>query len=273
MISVIIPLYNKETIISRTLASVLSQDYDDYEIVIVNDGSTDRSCDIVRGIKDSHIVLVEQSNGGPSKARNTALKYAKGEWVLFLDADDELKSGALAYLDRVVNNHNDIDIIIGCAILRKGKEEVYCTDYKDGYCKNAFKQIAVDRLKPYTGSVLYKKSLCVNYPFNESLRRYEDYECFFRKAHNSVVYTISLPILYINMDYNEASKGRDDINEDFVGHLCFSNKSFWEKMALYKLYIFERPLYPKQINSLYPYLRYRYDLLLLRKLLCKLYSK
>ena len=94
MISVIIPLYNKEPIIERSLQSVLSQDYDDFEVVVVNDGSTDRSADIVRSINDPRIRLIEQENGGPSKARNTGTKNARGEWILFLDADDELLPGA-----------------------------------------------------------------------------------------------------------------------------------------------------------------------------------
>lgn len=64
MISVIIPLYNKEPIIERSLQSVLSQDYDDFEVVVVNDGSTDRSADIVRNINDPRIRLIEQENGG-----------------------------------------------------------------------------------------------------------------------------------------------------------------------------------------------------------------
>ena len=60
MISVIIPLYNKEPIIERSLHSVLSQDYEDFEVVVVNDGSTDRSADIVRSINDPRIRLIEQ---------------------------------------------------------------------------------------------------------------------------------------------------------------------------------------------------------------------
>ena len=103
MISVIIPLYNKEPIIERSLQSVLSQDYDDFEVVVVNDGSTDRSADIVRSINDPRIRLIEQENGGPSKARNTGTKSARGEWILFLDADDELLPGALNYFSENYN--------------------------------------------------------------------------------------------------------------------------------------------------------------------------
>lgn len=90
MISVVIPLYNKEPIIKKTLNSVLSQDYSDFEVVVVDDGSTDNSVAIVESIAGPRIRLIKQENGGPSKARNTGVKNAKGDWIVFLDADDEL---------------------------------------------------------------------------------------------------------------------------------------------------------------------------------------
>ena len=123
MISVIIPLYNKEPIIERSLQSVLSQDYDDFEVVVVNDGSTDRSADIVRSINDPRIRLIEQENGGPSKARNTGTKNARGEWILFLDADDELLPGALNYFSQRTTTVSDADMfrafLLKCSLSEK----------------------------------------------------------------------------------------------------------------------------------------------------------
>ena len=68
MISVVIPLYNKEPIIEKTLKSVLSQDYSDFEVVVVDDGSTDNSVAIVQAIHDSRIRLIKQENGGPRRS-------------------------------------------------------------------------------------------------------------------------------------------------------------------------------------------------------------
>ena len=84
MISIVIPLYNKEFTIENSIKSVLSQDYDDFEVVVVNDGSTDNSAEKVMSIDDFRIRLIEQENGGPSKARNTGVKNSKGEWIVFL---------------------------------------------------------------------------------------------------------------------------------------------------------------------------------------------
>lgn len=83
MISVVIPLYNKEKQIKRTLQSVLTQTFQDFEIVIVNDGSTDNSTIEVEKIKDSRIRLIHQENAGVSAARNKGIEEAKYELIAF----------------------------------------------------------------------------------------------------------------------------------------------------------------------------------------------
>ena len=88
MISVIIPLYNKETTIAKTLSSIFMQEYNDYEIVIVDDGSTDNGLDIVQALQSEKISIYCQSNKGPSAARNLGVRKAKGDWIVFMDADD-----------------------------------------------------------------------------------------------------------------------------------------------------------------------------------------
>ncbi len=93
--SVIIPLYNKADYISDCLKSALNQNFEDYEIVIVNDGSTDKSVSIVETYKSNRIKLFHQENLGASKARNNGASFAKGAYIAFLDADDIWKPNHL----------------------------------------------------------------------------------------------------------------------------------------------------------------------------------
>ena len=90
MISVIIPVYNAEPYLNRCIDSVLASAYSDFEIILVNDGSTDRSPDICRAYaeNDIRVVFLSQENRGVSSARNLGLEAARGEWIVFLDSDD-----------------------------------------------------------------------------------------------------------------------------------------------------------------------------------------
>lgn len=108
MISVVIPLYNKEKSIASTLQSVYEQTYTDYEVVIVNDGSTDKSLDAVNEfvsrlkIEDWRLKIVSQENAGVSAARNRGILEAKGEYVAFLDADDLWAANYLETLAKLI---------------------------------------------------------------------------------------------------------------------------------------------------------------------------
>ena len=91
-VSVIIPAYNAELHLSDCLDSVLSQAYTDLEVVVVNDGSSDRTLDICNqhAAKDSRVLVVDKENGGVSSSRNAGVERASGEWFFFLDSDDSL---------------------------------------------------------------------------------------------------------------------------------------------------------------------------------------
>ena len=130
-ISVIIPLYNKENIINQCVDSILSQSFENFELIIVNDGSTDNSLEIVKSIHDDRIRIIEQKNGGPSKARNTGVKKANGDWIYFIDADDEMLSGTLNHFIRLINNNPNIELFCGEVVIKTSKEKYIAKTYKD----------------------------------------------------------------------------------------------------------------------------------------------
>ena len=90
MFSIVIPLYNKAHTIERTLSTVLNQSFKEFEVVIVNDGSTDNSEEVIRNFtSDSRIKIINQENQGVSAARNKGVSLSSFEYVAFLDGDDE----------------------------------------------------------------------------------------------------------------------------------------------------------------------------------------
>jgi glycosyltransferase involved in cell wall biosynthesis len=104
--SLIVPVYNTEKYIEQCLNSILTQDYLNYELIIVDDGSTDNSgliCDSYAK-KDSRIIIKHQLNGGLSAARNSGLKIAKGEYIWFIDSDDWIKENCLSFIINELKN-------------------------------------------------------------------------------------------------------------------------------------------------------------------------
>jgi teichuronic acid biosynthesis glycosyltransferase TuaG len=116
LFSVIIPCYNRATLIERTVESVRRQTYTSFEIIIVDDASTDTSVDVVKARyhDDPRVQLIEKKeNGGVHTARNAGLDIAQGEYILFLDSDDELYPEALTKLAQVLHRDATIAIVSG----------------------------------------------------------------------------------------------------------------------------------------------------------------
>ena len=124
LISIIIPVYNVEKYLKVCIDSILNQTYKDLEIILVNDGSTDNSKKICESylLKDNRIILIDQLNSGPSKARNKGIEIAKGKYISFVDADDVIK---LDYYQNLYNlaNKTDVDIIMSEILYYNGITE------------------------------------------------------------------------------------------------------------------------------------------------------
>ncbi len=113
--SVVIPLYNKQSCIRESLNSVLNQTYEDFEVIVVDDGSTDGSLEVVKGFSDERLRVIEKANGGVSSARNAGIAAARHEWIAFLDSDD---IWSCFHLQALVDLHD-----------RFPNAEVICTNY------------------------------------------------------------------------------------------------------------------------------------------------
>jgi glycosyltransferase involved in cell wall biosynthesis len=101
MFTIVVPLWNNRDTVREAVASVLAQTYEDFELIVVDDASTDGSLDMLAGVDDPRLRILRQPNGGPGLARNAGIAAAKADWIAFLDADDLWLPDHLAELDRV----------------------------------------------------------------------------------------------------------------------------------------------------------------------------
>src|SRR5690606_5467803 len=110
LFSIVIPLYNKEKHIAETLASVLGQSFADFEVIVVNDGSTDGSLSAVNAFNDPRLFVHTKENGGVSDARNYGIAKAKGDFIALLDADDTWEPTFLQEMKCLMEKYPDCDL-------------------------------------------------------------------------------------------------------------------------------------------------------------------
>lgn len=178
MFSVIVPLYNKELSVKNTIQSVLNQTYGNFEIIIVNDGSTDGSLRVVKSIDDARIRLTDKPNGGVSSARNRGIEEAKYEWIAFLDGDDIWKESHLGTLQSLIKQFPE--------------DKVFCTSYiRSNQVMPANTDDSVSIIADYFNEAhtlfFWTSVACIHRSvlqkvgvFNESLNRGEDLELWTR---------------------------------------------------------------------------------------------
>ena len=122
MISVIVPVFQAERCISECIESVLYQTYKEFELILIDDGSTDRSgviCDKYKTL-DNRVSVIHKENGGVSSARNAGLEIAKGEYIEFLDSDDKLELNTFEILINIMKTGNWDMIIFGHKMYKNG---------------------------------------------------------------------------------------------------------------------------------------------------------
>ena len=173
LISIIIPIYNGDKYIRRCLESILSQSYDNYEVLMINDGSTDDTETICRSYskRDSRFKYYKKANGGVSSARNFALKKCKGKYISFIDADDYISS---IFLEQAVFllEHTNSDIYMCRLNIIEESKSKKSNDHKDYnyYCslsKEQFLNKLVDGSGAGAGCInkIYKKKIIKNIKF------------------------------------------------------------------------------------------------------------
>ena len=157
VISVIVPVYNAEAYLKRCIDSVLAQTFLDYELILVNDGSSDRSgqmCDEISK-SNTHVRVIHQTNQGVSAARQTGLDAADGEYVTFADPDDWIESTMLEEMLRKAEQDN-ADVVISDYWFNYEKEEYYSTQAPQDICPTmVLRQLLLGQLLGSTWNKLH----------------------------------------------------------------------------------------------------------------------
>lgn len=216
LFSVIIPLYNKQDYITRTINSVLNQTYKNFEIIVVDDGSTDKSLSVVKTIKDKRIKVFSQKNLGVSNARNKGIKQSKGNYIAFLDADDEFLPKYLETIVKLITKYPG-NSFFGTAfkkIFNNNKKDICTFGSKKDFIIKDFISALADNEKFFVhiSSVVIKKEVFneIGYFYSHSLKFLlgativEDFDLFIRIAYKyPLVYSNNIGcIYYLNTDFN-----------------------------------------------------------------------
>ena len=266
LISIIIPLYNKEFCIRETLSSILSQSYRDFEMVVVNDGSKDNSLSVVQSINDSRIRIINKENEGVSKTRNRGIKEAKGEWIMFFDADDLMVEGCLQALVNLGNQFPNANILCGNFITRTEHQDLNSSIIKENcLISNPYELIWKKKWNLRLGSFIAKKNIAPY--FVDNMAKGEDVlYCFDLLANGKAAYTPYNTMIYVIENSNLSLKLLP-LDRTLSWAVCFDKKNTFLKTIYvdilikavvvytyrYKKLDYSKQLLIRHFNSLFLY--------------------
>jgi glycosyltransferase involved in cell wall biosynthesis len=200
--SVVIPLFNKENYIAKTLQSVLEQSFVDFEVIVVNDCGTDKSLDVVKACTDPRIKIIEHTaNKGLSASRNTGIKNAASNYIAFLDADDVWKPNFLEKIDFLIRNYPEASLFATKYEVLHKKNRIVTHDFK---------------IKDFT-----KHGIMANY-FEDNLNQsmyYPSCLCVRKDVFEDVGY------------YNEAVNYSEDIDFNIRAHAKYK-MAYWDEAVV-----------------------------------------
>lgn len=227
-------MYNKEFSVAKTLTSLQNQVFKEFEVVIVNDGSTDSSLKVVKGFNDNRIRIINQENGGVSSARNRGIKEANFEWITFLDADDLWCENHLSVFYNLIHKYPKQSVFANGFIKSKAQhleivmdEPILVEDYFEETYKEPF---------------FWTSATCINKDvfnhvgvFNELLNRGEDLELWTRigRKYSFVKSNIVTAIYRIEAenrsDKNFVLEKSRVYNYEFIPEISESEKVYYRR--------------------------------------------
>ncbi len=220
LVSVIMPCYNGEKYIAEAVESVFAQTLQDFELIVVNDGSTDRSADILAAYGD-RLVVVDQDNRGLPAARNSGIRVSRGKYLAFLDCDDYWAADFLRSMTEAMENTDIAVSYCGWQNVGASDGQPYIPpDYETDEKLHHFLEFA--SLWPVHAALVRRNALPADPPFDENLRSCEDYDLWLKTAATKPIKRVPQVLAY----YRHHDDGQ-----------MTSNKA---RIARYNLYVKER---------------------------------
>lgn len=186
LFSVIIPTYNRADFIGKTIQSVLNQTYTNFEVIVVDDGSTDNTEEIVKTITDNRIYYYKKENAERGAARNYGKEKAKGDYLNFFDSDDLAYSNHLQVAYDIIHKNNNPEVFVLNYEVKNSKDEII---RNNPIFKNINQQLIYGNLLSCNGVFIYNK-IAITHPFSElrELSASEDYLLWLQLAANHKIY-------------------------------------------------------------------------------------
>ena len=261
IISIIVPVYNVEEYLHYCIDSILAQSYNNIEVLLINDGSTDNSESICLSYAniDKRIHYIYQKNSGVSAARNLGLKQSKGEYIYFIDADDYIHPKTLEILFQNINKGNyDLSMILGRAIYDKNIKHIYIPTSIDkkildqNYLMKGLFNLAEEEELQYqvVWNKLYKKEVLKDLFFIKTGTEDTEFNCrVYQKCNKAIL--IKLPLYY--WIQRSTSITHQPINDNYINrmhsyYIALNNIPF--EMVEYRSFCLDK-LYKTMINIRY----------------------
>ncbi len=241
-VSVIIPTYNYGEFIGDAIDSVLNQTYKDYEIIIVDDGSTDNTIEILEEYRDkADIRYFYQENKGPAAARNLGVKKSTGKYISFLDADDVYVPEKLEEQVDILNNNKKVGLVYSDFLYTKKNLHSNYYHYRCKSYDNQEKALQHLWRENYinTSTVMTVKDYLLELGlFNEKFRYAEDYDLWMRLGKNYKFYCIHKPLVKTRSHKKNLCKKMNSINKvEYTREVRRNIKEYYKEKGTYNLKI------------------------------------
>jgi len=218
LVSIILPVYNGEKFIERAIRSVLAQTYKYWELIVIDDGSIDKTSEIVKRYLNEKVKYLYQKNSGVSIARNKGIKISNGDYIAFLDCDDVWKPEKLqVQLSKFMENYNVgliyTDVFI---VTERGKILGKFSQFNYPYSNKVTKKLFLQNFICTSSVIINKEILKKTGLFDPDIKIGEDYDLFFRLSLYTNFYYVDNPLLYYQISEKGLSRNKIKMWEENI---------------------------------------------------------